>query len=525
MNVLVTDNIDPECDRVLKAAGFSVTRADAASPEKLAELVPGAEVLLVRSTTKIEAPLLSEARRLQLIGRAGEGIDNIDVDAATRLGIIVMNAPGANTSSVAEHACGMLLAAARRITAADASLRAGNWEKKNFCGTELRGKTLGIIGFGKIGREVSRRMQSFGMSIMAFDPMVPEEYAARFRIRLTGLDELLQRSDAVTIHASLNDATRNLIDRDRFRKMKDGVLLVNCARGGIVNEADLAEALTGGKVGMAALDVFRDEPPAPESPLLDSPNVILTPHIAGSTKEALKRAAVQIAEQIVDWKRNGRYNGAVNASAIELASDPAIRPWLELAEKLGAMTALENNRKEERVSIAVSGEFLRKFTPVLEPALLKGLLGASEKTKINYISASAIAEEQGITVETGSTGEHPDYSNLLCISSGPPEEERTICGTVFEETPRIVMIDDYRLEFRPEGCVLLYRNQDRPGVLAGVAELLLRKNINVAALSLSRRERNQTAMTAIALDGMADENLAREVSALDGVLSAILFRL
>lgn len=525
MNVLVTDNIDPECDRVLKAAGFSVMRADAAPPERLAELLREAEVLLVRSTTKINAAVLSKARRLQLIGRAGEGTDNIDVEAATRHGIIVMNAPGANTPSVAEHTCGLLLAAARRIPAADASLRRGKWEKKNFSGTELQGKTLGIIGFGKIGREVARRMQSFGMSIIAYDPMVPEEYATRFKIRLTGLDELLQRSDAVTIHASLNDATRNLIDRDRLQNMKDGVLLVNCARGGIVNEADLAEALAGGKVRMAALDVFRDEPPDHDNPLLDAPNVVVTPHIAGSTKEALKRAAVQIAEQVVDWKRDGTFRGALNASAIELASDPAILHWLELTEKLGAMTALGNPRKPQRLSITVSGEFLGKFIPVLESAVLKGLLGAGGKTEINYISASALAEEQGIEVETGPAGEHPDYSNLVCVSSGRSAAESSICGAVFGETPRIVMIDGYRLEFRPEGCVLLYRNLDRPGVLAGVTELLFRKNINVAALSLSRREKHTTAVTAIALDGAVAEDLARDVTALEGVLSATLLRL
>ncbi|NTV06766.1 MAG: phosphoglycerate dehydrogenase [Chlorobiaceae bacterium] len=518
MNVLITDGIDPQCGQILRQNGFNVTEKPKISKDELKEIIGGFEKLIVRSATKVTAEIIECGTKLKLIGRAGAGVDNIDIEAATRNGIIVMNTPGGNTVSAAEHTCAMMLSAARRIPQATADLKQGNWNKTKFSGVELEGKTLSIIGLGKIGREVASRMQAFGMKTIAYDPMIPDEYAAKLNIELLPLHENFIRADFITIHSSLNESTRNLISKDTLSLMKQGVIIVNCARGGIINEADLAEAILSGKVSTAALDVFETEPVNPDNPLLKLEQVIVTPHIAASTSEAQEKVAIQIAEQIVEWKRTGKLEGAVNASAVELAQAPGVRSYLTLAEKLGAILAQMAPSQANKMTVRTSGEFLHTFNEVITAAALKGFLDVRQSKDTNYINAFTMAKECGINLEQKFEKENPDYTNLIRIELENGTTKRMIGGTVFgDKEVRIVMIDQFLVEFKPEGNIIIYNNTDKPGVIANVTQLLLRHNLNVAYVALSRDEEKKVAMTAIVVDGNVTSALLDEVRGVNGV--------
>ncbi len=526
MKVLITDGVDFQCGQILAQNGFEVTEKPKITKEELKEIIGGFDKLIVRSATKVTAEILEYAPNLKLIGRAGAGVDNIDIEAATRNGIIVMNTPGGNTISAAEHACAMMLSAARLIPQATADLKQGNWNKKKFTGVELEGKTLSIIGLGKIGREVAKRMQAFGMKTIAYDPMIPDEYAAHLQIELLPLHENFIRADFITIHSSLNESTRNLLSRDTFELMKKGVIIVNCARGGIINEADLAEAIESGKVACAALDVFETEPVSPENPLLKLDRVIATPHIAASTNEAQEKVAVQIAEQIVAWKQNGRLEGAVNASAVELAQAPGVRAYLTLAEKLGATLAQLAAQEAKKMTVRTSGEFLQKFNEVITAAALKGFLDVRLSKETNYINAFTMAKDCGISLEQKFEKENPDYTNLIRVELENGSTKRMIGGTVFgDKEVRIVMIDRFLVEFKPEGNIIIYNNIDKPGVIANVTQLLLQHNLNVAYIALSRDEEKKEAMTAIVVDGDVTPELLGEIRTVNGVSSACLVSL
>lgn len=526
MKVLITDGVDPQCGQILAENGFDVTEKPKISREELKEIIGDFDKLIVRSATKVTAEIIECGTRLKLIGRAGAGVDNIDIEAATRNGIIVMNTPGGNTVSAAEHACAMMLSAARRIPQATADLKQGNWNKKKFTGVELEGKTLSIIGLGKIGREVAIRMQAFGMKTIAYDPMIPDEYAAHLNIDLLPLHENFIHADFITIHSSLNESTRNLIAKDTFDLMKPGVIIVNCARGGIINEADLCEAIASGKVAAVALDVFETEPVSPENPLLKLEQVIATPHIAASTNEAQVKVAIQIAEQIVDWKGKGKLEGAVNASAVELSQAPGVQSYLTLAEKLGATLAQMAPPQANRMTVTTSGEFLRKFNEVITAAALKGFLDIRQSRDTNYINAFTMAKDCGISLEQKFEKENPDYTNLIRIELQNGTAKRMIGGTVFgDKEVRIVMIDRFLVEFKPEGHIIIYNNTDKPGVIAHVTQLLLQHNLNVAYVALSRDEEKKVAMTAIVVDGDVTQELLEEVTKVDGVSSANLVSL
>ena len=518
MNVLITDGIDPQCGQILRQNGFDVTEKPKISKEELKEIIGGFDKLIVRSATKVTAEIIECGTKLKLIGRAGAGVDNIDLEAATRNGIIVMNTPGGNTVSAAEHTCAMMLAAARRIPQATADLKQGNWNKTKFSGVELEGKTLSIIGLGKIGREVASRMQAFGMKTIAYDPMIPDEYAAKLNIELLPLHENFIRADFITIHSSLNESTRNLISKKTLDLMKQGVIIINCARGGIINEADLAEAILSGKVSTAALDVFETEPVNADNPLLKLEQVIATPHIAASTNEAQEKVAIQIAEQIVEWKQTGKLEGAVNASAVKLAQAPGVRSYLALAEKLGATLAQMAPAQAGKMTVRTSGEFLHTFNEVITAAALKGLLDVRQSKDTNYINAFTMAKECGISLEQKFEKENPDYTNLIRIELENGTAKRMIGGTVFgEKEIRIVMIDQFLVEFKPEGNIIIYNNTDKPGVIANVTQLLLQHNLNVAYVALSRDEEKKVAMTAIVVDGNVKPELLDEIRAVNGV--------
>lgn len=526
MKVLITDGVDPQCGQILSKNGFEVTEKPKISKEELKGIIGDYDKLIVRSATKVTADVIESAKNLKLIGRAGAGVDNIDIEAATRNGIIVMNTPGGNTISAAEHACGMMLSAARLIPQANADVKQGNWSKKKFTGVELEGKTLAIIGLGKIGREVAIRMQAFGMTTIAYDPMIPKEYADQLDIELLSLHENFKRADVISIHSSLNESTRNLISKETFELMKDGVIIVNCARGGIINEPDLAEAVESGKVGAAALDVFEQEPVDPANPLLKQERIIVTPHIAASTNEAQIKVAIQIADQIVEWKQKGKLEGAVNASAVELAQDPAVKSYLTLAEKLGATIAQLAPETSGKISIRTSGEFLYRFSEVIAAAALKGFLNIRHAGDANYINAFTMVREMGIDIEQKFEKENPDYTNLIRVELKNGTTGRMIGGTVFgEKEIRIVMIDRFLVEFKPEGNIIIYSNIDKPGVIANVTNLMLQHNLNVAHIALSRDEQKKLALTAIVLDGEVNSEVLNEVNLVDGVSEASLVTL
>ncbi|TLU51726.1 MAG: phosphoglycerate dehydrogenase [Chlorobium sp.] len=518
MNVLITDGVDPQCGQILSQNGFDVTEIPKISKEELKKIIGGFEKLIVRSATKVTAEIIECGTNLKLIGRAGAGVDNIDIEAATRNGIIVMNTPGGNTISAAEHTCAMILSAARRIPQATADMKSGNWNKKKFMGIELEGKTLSIIGLGKIGREVASRMQAFGMNTIAYDPMIPDEFASHLNIELLPLHENFMRADVITIHSSLNESTRNLISKGTLDLMKQGVIIINCARGGIINESDLADAIESGKVSAAALDVFEMEPVNSDNPLLKLEQVIATPHIAASTTEAQEKVAIQIADQIVEWKRSGKLEGAVNASAVELAQVPGVQAYLTLAEKLGATLAQMAPLHANKMTVRTSGEFLQQFNEVITAAALKGFLDVRQSKDTNYINAFTMAKESGIILEQRFEKENPDYTNLIRIELENESAKRMIGGTVFgDKEVRIVMIDQFLVEFKPEGNIIIYNNTDKPGVIANVTQLLLQHNLNVAYIALSRDEDKKVAMTAIVVDGDVMPELIDEIRNVNGV--------
>ncbi len=525
MKTLILDNIEKKCGEILRQEGFEVIEKQKLSKDELKSEIRDYEVVLVRSATKLTGDILECANKLKLIGRAGAGVDNIDLDAATRKGVIVMNTPGGNTISAAEHTCAMILAVARLLPQAHAELKQGIWDKKKWLGRELEGKTLAVVGLGKIGREVALRMQAFGMHIIAFDPMVSQEMASKLDIQLLPLEELWRKADFITIHTPYSEATRNLICAETLALMKSGVRIVNCARGGIINERDLAEAVASGKVAAAALDVFEVEPLLPDNPLLKLENVIVTPHIAASTVEAQEKVAIQIAQQIVEWKKTGALVGAVNATTVELAQKTEVKVHLALAEKLGAMCAQLLDGTPKSITITSYGDFLRKFSEAISAAALKGLLDEIQHREINYINVFAMASDLGLAVHHQHEKEHPDYQNLIVVEYETSEAKKRLGGVVLgAKDMRVVIYDHFICEFKPEGYILIYTNDDKPGVMARVGARLLRASINIANISLSRNEEKTKALTAICLDEAISPVTLKRISEVEGVYSPRLIK-
>ncbi|MFN3346146.1 MAG: phosphoglycerate dehydrogenase [Chloroherpetonaceae bacterium] len=526
MQALILDNIEKSCGEFLARNGFVVTEKLKLSKDELKSIIGEYDVLLVRSATKVTADIIEAGKKLKLIGRAGAGVDNIDIEAATRQGVIVMNTPGGNTISAAEHTCGMILSVARLIPQAHAETKGGLWDKKKWLGRELEGKTLAIIGLGKIGREVALRMQAFGMQIVGYDPMLPAEVASKSGIMLLPLEENFRKADFITIHTPLNEATRNLICAKTITLMKDGVRIVNCARGGIINESDLAQALKSGKVAAAALDVFDVEPITPENPLLNCENAILTPHIAASTVEAQEKVAMQIAEQIVEWKNTHKLIGAVNASVAELAQHSDVQAFLLLAKKLGSMQAKLLTGKPKSLCVTYSGDFLRKFGEAITAAVLKGYLSVFESDGVNYINVFSKAKDLGIHVEQCREKENPNYTSLVRVDYQTEEGKRTLSGIVLDnKDPRIVQVDSFDCEFKPEGTILIYTNDDKPGVLSSVVSVLHHRNINIANVSLSRNEEKTMALTLVGIDGDLDSVTLEQIAQIKGVYNPRLLKI
>ncbi|NNE46098.1 MAG: phosphoglycerate dehydrogenase [Rhodothermales bacterium] len=524
--VLITDNLDPVCAEILTGSGYQVDTHVGKSHEELLELARTADAWIVRSGTKITADLIEAADRLQVIGRAGVGVDNIDLEAATRRGVLVINAPDGNTISTAEHTCAMLMSAVRRIPQAVASLKGGEWNKKAFKGAEVNGKTLGIIGVGKIGQAVAQRMKSFGVKVLGYDPVLSREVADRIGVTLVSLEELLEQSDVITVHTPLSDSTRGLLNRDTLARCRDGVYIVNCARGGIVDEKDLLEAIESGKVAGAALDVYSAEPP-PEGlgDLVRHPKVVATPHIAASTGEAQEKVAVQVTEQVAKALGGEPVTVAVNAMAIKGAGRPELRPYVRLADMLGRFAAQLCDGQVDRVTVKLFGDLPSQNGDVLSVAALKGLFGTLVSGPVNLVNAPFLAEEMGLQVDEQLLTSGDGYANLVGVVLRSGSQVVRVGGTVFSENDlRLVRIDDFRLEVRPGGYMLVYHNVDRPGVLASVGTILAEANINIAAMALGRDTETSRALTVIDLDDEVPASVLEKIGGLKDVTEPRLIR-
>jgi D-3-phosphoglycerate dehydrogenase len=526
VKIIVAEKISASAIEELKEPGWTVLTADQLDGKLTAEL-ESADALIVRSAVQADAALLSRAKKLRVIGRAGVGVDNIDLDAATRQGIAVMNTPGANAVAVAEQTLGMMLAMARNLCRADALMHACKWEKKSLQGTELRDKTLGIAGLGRIGMEVARRARAFGMEIVAHDPFVSVAVAKEQAIRLASLDELYAAADYITLHVGLTPQTAGMINKAAIEKMKKGVRLVNCARGELVNEADLAQALQSRHVAAAALDVFNEEP-LKNSPLQSLENVILTPHIGGSTYEAQEAVGVQIARQVREYLKNGVIQNAVNVPSVSAEEYAEMQPYIVLAERMGAFLAQISSGSIEEISLRYSGHIAEWKTELIRNAAIKGILNQTLEEKANLVNAASLADARGLRIHEAhkakaSTGRAGSVLSLFLKSS---TEEHTVKGAVLHGTaPRLLNVDDIDVEAPLERNLIYLRNNDVPGVIGKVGTILGEGEINIANFSLGRRSgetpsQPREAIAVVHVDGRVPEEVLRKLERIPAVLQA-----
>lgn len=502
--VLVTDTLADSGLQILRAAGdVDLDYRPGLKGSDLLGAVAESDALITRSGTAVTKELVEAGTRLRIIGRAGVGLDNVDVDACTARGILVINAPTANIISATEHTMAMLLSFCRNIPEAHASVKRGEWTRSKFMGIELNGKVLGVIGLGRIGTRVSTRARAFGMRVIAYDPYVAPTVFERVTAEQVSLEGLLAEADVITVHTPLNDETGGMISANEIARMKDGVVLVNCARGGIYDEAALADALNRGKVAGAAVDVYEDEPPAKHHPLIEAKNIILSPHIGANTIEAQDRVAVQTAEMVVEALRGSIFVSAVNLPFEGLA-DADAAPMIDLAEKLGLFTAQILTGAVNRAAIELWG-IEERLTKILSVAALKGLLTPFMAESVNFVNAESVAENRGIEL---SSTTHPiphDYTNLITFRAGSEREEMCVSGTLFsEKNQRIVSVNSFRVEFKPEGHLIYIINKDVPGVVGKVGTLLGDREINIAEYNLARGASGGKAMAIITVDSPLD---------------------
>jgi D-3-phosphoglycerate dehydrogenase len=518
--VLVSDPLSNQgLDILAGAKALKVDIQTGLSPDALKKTISEYEGIIIRSETQLTSEIIESADRLEVIGRAGIGLDNVDLAAATKKGIVVMNTPQENAIAAAEHTIGMMLAVARKIPQATASMKGGKWEKKRFLGVELYDKVLGIVGIGVIGTIVADRGMAFKMRVMAYDPYISREAAEKKGIDLVTLDELLERSDFISIHTPLTAETRNLIDRKAFSKVKKGMILVNCARGGIINEKDLNEAIREGKVAGAALDVFEKEP-AIGNPLLELEEVVTTPHLGASTGEAQENVAVAIAQQVVDCLLHGEVRNAVNIPFISPEVRPFLTPFIRLGEKLGSFLAQMAIHPVEAVSIEYCGEVAAYGLKPITNSVLKGLLTPHLGETVNFVNAPVIAKERGIRITESTQNKAEDFASLLSITASSKMEQNTIAGTLFgRKELRLVKVNDFSIEAVPEGDVLLIHNYDRPGVIGNVGTLMGNRDINIATMQLGRYRRGGNAISLFHLDAPLPPSVMEEMLRLPNIIS------
>jgi len=501
MNILVSDSLSPKGVEVLERAGFSVTVKTKLTKEELLKEIPQYEGLVVRSATKVTKDVIEAGTRLRIVGRAGTGLDNVDSEAATRRGIVVMNTPGGNTITTAEHTMSMIASMSRKIPQATMSMKEGKWEKTRFMGTELYNKTLGLVGLGQIGSYVAKLAQGWSMNVIGYDPYLAVERAKQMGIEVVELEELFHRSDVISVHTPLTNETRGIINAETMAKMKDGVMIVNCARGGIINEQDLCGALKSHKVAAAAFDVFEKEPVDPNHPLMALDNFICTPHIGASTEEAQENVAIGIAEQFVDYFKRGIARGAVNVPSVAPEALPQLQPYLVLAERMGRFQAQLLDGGIKTVTVEYFGEVAQLAVAPVTVAVLKGLLSPILEDVINYVNAPVVAKERGVEVKEVKSSDAGDFTSLIRIKVEAGSHTYSLAGTLFHrQEPRIVEINQFQVEVVSEGQMILIDNVDRPGVIGMVGQVLGQHDVNIARMQCSRGERGGSALLIIGLD-------------------------
>jgi D-3-phosphoglycerate dehydrogenase len=509
--VLISDALSPAAVAIFKERGLEVEFQPnlGKDKDKLAETINGFDGLAIRSATKVTAKILERAQNLKVIGRAGIGVDNVDIPAATARGVIVMNTPFGNSITTAEHAITLMLSLARQIPEADASTRAGKWEKNKFLGVEISGKTLGVIGCGNIGSIVADRALGMKMKVVAYDPFLSAERALDLGVEKVELDELLRRADFITLHTPLTDKTRNIINADSLKLTKKGLRLVNCARGGLVDEAALYEALSSGRIAGAALDVFVTEP-ATESPLFGLPNVVCTPHLGASTSEAQENVALQIAEQMSDYLIRGAISNAVNFPSISAEEAPKLKPFVALADKLGSFAGQLTETGIKRVQVSYEGVVAQMNTRALTSAAIAGILRPMLQD-VNVVSAPIVAKDRGIVVEETRREGEGDYESLITVAVVTDRQTRWVSGTVYADgRPRIVNIKGIRIDAEFGPSMLYVTNQDRPGFVGRFATVLAGAGINIATFHLGRESAGGNAIALVEVDGaVAPEVLAQ----------------
>jgi D-3-phosphoglycerate dehydrogenase / 2-oxoglutarate reductase len=523
MRILVAEPLAREgVDRL--RAEHDVDERPNLTREELCATIGGYDALVVRSQVKVDADLIAAAQRLVVIGRAGVGVDNVDLDAATRAGITVVNAPTGNTIAAAEHTLALLFALARRIPAADASVRRGEWKRGLFTGHELRGRTLGIVGFGKIGQAIADRARALEMALIAVDPYVTPEQAALHGVELVAFDALLQRSDVITLHVPLTRATRGLIGIDALSKMKPGALLLNVARGGIVDEAAVAQALRAGKLAGAGIDVFEHEPPT-DSPLLDAAATVLTPHLGASTEEAQVLVAEEVADQVLDVLAGRPARYAVNAPLVTPETAQAIGPYLPLAETLGRFFAQFARAAVRTLTLEIAGEPAEFDASPLAAAALRGLLENATTERINLVNAAAVAKSRGVTLVERKTRDAGAFAALLTLSGDVGGRAVRVAGTVANGEPRLTRLDDYWLDMAPGDVMLITRHQDKPGTMGRIGLILGDADVNISAMHLARTRPREDAFMILALDDDVPPAVADAIRSHEAVLDLWTIRL
>jgi D-3-phosphoglycerate dehydrogenase len=524
--VLVTDPLSEEGLKILRQEKeLQVEVKTGLKPEELKQIIGDYDALIVRSETKVTKEIIEAGKKLKVIGRAGVGLDNVDEPQATLKGIVVMNTPGGNTISTAEHTFSMIMALSRNISQANQSVKSGLWERKKFMGVELQGKVLGIIGLGRIGTEVAKRAKAFAMKILAYDPYLTAEKAEELDVELADLEKIFKVSDYITVHVPLNEETKHLISQKEFALMKKGARVVNCARGGIIDEAALYEALKSGQLAGAALDVYEKEPPK-DSPLLTLDNLVATPHLGASTEEAQVNVAVDIARQVTDALLGRGFRNAVNVPCIEAELCKILQPYVSLAEKLGLLASQIAEGRISSVKISYSGEIVEMDTAAVSVALVKGLLSPFMGEDVNYVNALVVARARGIKVVESKSSELENFANLISLELETDKGKTSASATLFtKEKARIVEINTFLVEVIPEGYMLIIDNQDRPGIIGQIGTLLGKNEINIAGMTFGREKPGGRAITVLNVDSEVPQAVLAEIKKAKNILGAKLIKL
>jgi D-3-phosphoglycerate dehydrogenase len=513
--VLISDQMDPKAAEIFRANGVEVDEKTGLSKEELIAIIGEYDGLAIRSSTKVTKEVLEAATKLKVVGRAGIGVDNVDIPAATARGVVVMNTPFGNSITTAEHAIALMFALARDLPTADASTQAGKWEKNRFMGVEVTNKTLGLIGAGNIGSIVADRALGLKMKVVAFDPFLSADRAIDLGIEKVELDELLARADFITLHTPLTDQTRNILSRENLAKTKQGVRIINCARGGLIDEAALKELLESGHIGGAALDVFAEEP-AKQNPLFGTPNLVATPHLGASTNEAQVNVAIQVAEQLSDYLISGGVTNALNMPALSAEEAPKLRPYMELAEKLGSIIGqLETTLTG--VAIEVEGAAAQLNQKPITGAVLAGLMRVYSDT-VNMVNAPFLARERGLDVREVRHDRETDYHTLVRVTATTPDGARSVAGTLFgNSAPRLIEIFDIKIEAELAGEMIYIVNEDRPGFIGRVGSRLGEAGVNIGTFQLGRRTAGGEAVLLLSVDSHVDAAVLKDIAGMPGV--------